>query len=229
MALVTINKKKFLKCIGKKFSDQDIEEVIGSVGMSFEGQENGNILVDVTANRPDMLGLYGLSRAVSSFTGKHTGLKKYKIKKANYTVEVINAPAEWPYAVTAVVKGLCLDDEEIKEIIQLQEKIGATLFRNRKKGGMGVYPLEKIKFPVKYTGDFPERIKFRPLEFDEVLNAVEILENHPTGIEYARGSRNSTVCRSGTRPPPRGRSITAGRAARNSSKRLVSGTHRGGS
>lgn len=185
MALVTANKKHFLRLIGKKLSESEMEEAINSIGMSFEGYENENMLVDVTANRPDLLSQYGLARAVSCFLGHKKGLRNYKVNKSDYRIKVENTARQWPCVATAVVKGLKLGNEEIKEIIQLQEKMGATMLRNRKKGGMGVYPLEKINFPVRYTSLNPEKIRFRPLESPKPLSAIEILEVHTTGIEYA--------------------------------------------
>lgn len=111
-------------------------------------------------------------------------MKTYSANKSNYTVKAEKSCVEWPYCVTAVVKNLKLDDEKIKEIIHLQEKLGATFLRHRKKGGIGIYPLDKIKFPIRYTSDSPERIKFKPLEYPYPINGRDILEKHPTGREY---------------------------------------------
>ena len=77
-----------------------------------------------------------------------------------------------------VVKGLKLDNDKIESIIQIQEKLHVTYGRNRKKAAIGVYPLEKIKFPVIYKADLPEKIKFQPLEVDYEMTAQQILENH---------------------------------------------------
>ena len=59
-----------------------------------------------------------------------------------------------------------------------------TYGRNRKKAALGVYPLDKIKFPITYKADLPEKIKFQPLESEQRMTAVEILAQHKTGKEY---------------------------------------------
>jgi len=52
-------------------------------------------------------------------------------------------------------KNLNLNEARIKEIIQLQEKLHITYGRNRKKVAIGIYPLEKIKFPIRFLAKSP--------------------------------------------------------------------------
>ncbi len=183
MAVITIKKKEFLNILGRKIKDDLIEETISKLGVSVEGINDNEIVLDILANRPDLLSQYGLARAVSNFLD-YSEMNNYKINKAKYVVNVEKQCNDWPYAVTAVVKNLKLDDEKLKEIIQLQEKLGSTFLRNRKKGGLGIYPLDRIKFPVRFTSDFPEKIKFKPLDYPYPIDGKEILEKHPTGREY---------------------------------------------
>lgn len=90
-----------------------------------------------------------------------------------------------PYTACAIVKDLKLDNEKIREIIGIQEKLHSTLGRNRKKMAIGVYPLDKISLPVKYEARKPQDIKFIPLDSSEEMNAMQILQKHPAGREYA--------------------------------------------
>lgn len=196
MAVITVNKKEFLNLVGKKLSDKQIEDAINKIGMDFEEMNGNEIIVDITANRPDLLSQCGLARAVSSYLGIKKGLRKYDVKKEKYVIKAEGLPSEWPYVAGAVVKGLKLSDEKIKEIIQLQEKLDATFLRNRKKGGLGIYPLEGIKWPVKFKGVTPNKVRFRPLEFPRVVGLKEILEQHKTGRKYAhimKGWKKCTV------------------------------------
>jgi phenylalanyl-tRNA synthetase beta chain len=80
---------------------------------------------------------------------------------------------------------LNLSDDSIKEIINVQEKLHQTLGRDRKKTAIGIYPLEKISFPIKYLAKEPKEILFKPLGSIDVMNGDEILNNHDTGIKYA--------------------------------------------
>jgi phenylalanyl-tRNA synthetase beta chain len=80
---------------------------------------------------------------------------------------------------------LKLDDEKIKEIIDIQEKLHNTLGRRRKKIAIGIYPLDKIKFPITFKAIEPDKIKFVPLEMNREMSGLEILQKHPTGKNYA--------------------------------------------
>ncbi len=80
---------------------------------------------------------------------------------------------------------MSFDEKKIEQIIQIQEKLHVTYGRQRKKVAIGIYPLDKITFPITFTSDKPENIRFTPLESDKEMDGKEILEKHPTGKEYA--------------------------------------------
>ena len=186
MPTITINKKEFIKELGKKLTDQEIEEKISMMGVSVEKVTDQEIEIEVFANRPDLLSQQGITRAAKSFLGIKTGLEKYRINKSGYELKVepsVNMVRH--YTACCVIKGLKLNDEKIKQIIQVQEKLHITFGRNRKKCAIGIYPLEKIKMPITYKALNPKEIKFIPLDSEKEMNGYEILEQHSTGKEYA--------------------------------------------
>ncbi len=182
MANLIIDKKEFENYI--KLSSEMIEKIT-MMGIPIEVSGN-DVNIEVLPNRPDLLSLQGLVRAIKAFIGKEQGLKKYKTKSSGYKLIVEKSlPREWPYAAACIIKNLKFDDAKIKEAIQIQEKLGITLMRRRKKGGIGIYPLERISFPVTFRGESPDKIKFQPLEYPEAITGRQILSKHPTGREYA--------------------------------------------
>ncbi len=184
MPTVTLNKTVFEKLVGKKLPLEELKDRISMLGTDLESIEGNEINVEIFPNRPDLLSEQGFARAFSSFIGVKTGLRKYEVKKFGSKVVVKDLPKQWPYAVACVIKGLKIDDEKIKEIIQLQEKLGLTFTRNRKKGGIGLYPLDKITFPISFIGRKPDEINFRPLEFPRPISGLKILSQHPKGRDY---------------------------------------------
>jgi phenylalanyl-tRNA synthetase beta chain len=188
MPTVTLNKDVLEHLIGKKLTLDELKDRISMLGTDLEKIDGNDIVVEVFPNRPDLLSEAGFARALSSFIGANTGLREYKVNKAkeDYRVIVDKSVSDVrPYTACAVVKNLKFDDEKIREIIQLQEKLHITFGRNRKKLALGIYPLERISMPITYTARKPEEIRFRPLEADKEMNGKEILEKHPTGKEYA--------------------------------------------
>ena len=186
MATITFNRKIFENEIGKL--DEKMQEKISMFGTPLETFNSEEIQIEVFPNRPDLLSYHGFKRSFLAFLGKKTGLRKYNLSspKKDYKVVIESSVKDIrPHTACAIISGLKLDDEKIKEIIEMQEKIHATLGRKRKKVAVGIYPLEKITLPIIFKALEPEKIKFIPLEGNKEMSGIEILRKHPTGIEYS--------------------------------------------
>jgi phenylalanyl-tRNA synthetase beta chain len=186
MASVIFPRKQFEKEIGKL--DEKMQNRIAMFGTPFEKADNNEIEIEVFPNRPDLLSYHGFKRAFLGFLGKQKGLKEYKINKPekDYSVTIDSSVKDIrPYTACAIVKGLKFDDEKIKEIIDMQEKLHLTIGRKRKKVAIGIYPLEKIKLPITFKALEPDKIKFIPLESEKEMSGLQILQKHPKGKEYA--------------------------------------------
>jgi len=112
------------------------------------------------------------------FIGKKS-IQKFNLNKPekNFIVNVEKAvKGVRPYTVCAVAKDLKLDDSKIKELIDLQEKLHGSIGRKRKKLAIGIYPLDKIKFPIRFTSKRFDEISFVPLESKKEMNAKSILK-----------------------------------------------------
>ncbi|MBN2421798.1 phenylalanine--tRNA ligase subunit beta [Candidatus Woesearchaeota archaeon] len=186
MPTITANRKVVEKIIGKRLSEEELVDRISYLGANVDAIDENEMTLEIEPNRPDILSEQGFGRALSSFIGNKTGLINYKTKKSNEKCFVSKGMENIrPYTACCIVKNLKLNDEKIKEIIQVQEKLHITFCRKRTKAAMGIYPCEKIKFPIYLKCDKPENIIFRPLEFPREINARQILSMHPTGREYA--------------------------------------------
>ena len=185
MPTITLNKEVFERIVGKKLPIDKLKDRIGYLGTDLESIEGNEIIVEIFPNRPDLLSEQGFARAFSSFIGIKTGLRRYETKKSNERV-IIDKSVKGirPFTACAIVKGLDFDYEKIKEAIQIQEKLHITYGRNRKKVAIGIYPLEKIKMPIRFVAEDPSKMKFRPLESEYEMNGLQVLAKHPTGREY---------------------------------------------
>ena len=186
MAIININKKLFEKEIGKL--DEKMQDRIAMFGTPVEKISDDEIQIEIFPNRPDMLSYQGFKRSFLSFLGKKTGLKKYRINKPEKDYQVFidsSVKNVRPYTVCAIVKNLRLNNERIKELIEIQEKLHITIGRKRKKVAIGIYPLEKIKLPITFKALEPDKIKFIPLEMNREMSGLQILQKHPAGKDYA--------------------------------------------
>ena len=186
MANIKFNKNLFEKEIGKL--DDKMQNKIALFGTTVESLNENELELDVTPDRPDLLSYQGFKKAFLAFLGKKTGLKTYKLNKPEKDYQVIidsSVENVRPFTSCAIIKGLKLDDNKIKELIDIQEKLHSTVGRKRKKLAIGIYPLEKIKLPITYKALEPDKIKFIPLESEREMSGLQILQRHPTGRDYA--------------------------------------------
>lgn len=184
MPSVTLNRKAVERLIGKKLKESELKERISYLGTDLESIDAENIHVEIFPNRPDMLSEQGFARALSSFLGINTGLKKYDIKPSGKKVIVDKSVAMRPYTACAIIKNVKFTDENIREIMQIQEKLAMTHGRNRKKSAYGIYPTENVHFPINYIAKDPKSITFWPLGMPRPMRADDVEELHPKGIEY---------------------------------------------
>ncbi|HLF53586.1 MAG TPA: phenylalanine--tRNA ligase subunit beta [Candidatus Nanoarchaeia archaeon] len=186
MATIRIPKSELKKHIKL---DESIIEKINLFGTPVESVTEEEIELEIMPNRPDLLSVEGFARAFKAFMNKETGLKKYRIHspEKNFKVKISPSVNEIrPYTACAIVKKLNLDGKKIRTLIDLQEKLHATIGRNRRKAAIGIYPLEKITLPITYEARKPADIKFIPLESEKEMNGMQILQQHPAGKEYAK-------------------------------------------
>lgn len=186
MSNIKFPRKTFEKEIGKL--DEDMQNKIAMFGTPLESFDDNEIEIEVFPNRPDLLSYHGFKRSFLGFLERQKGLKKYKLNKPEKDYKVIidsSVKNIRPHTVCAIVKGLSFNDEKIKEIIDIQEKLHLTMGRRRRKLAIGIYPLEKIKLPIEYKALEPDKIKFTPLESEKEMSGLQILQKHPTGKEYA--------------------------------------------
>lgn len=185
-----------------EFSFTDLERILGkkldmeslkNKGILFvkgevDEEKDGQLKVTIKdINRPDLWSVEGIARELKGHYGVEEGLSKFSVKKSGLTV-IVDRKVEKvrPKTVCAVVKNLKLDDESIKQMIQLQEKVCQTFGRDRDDAAIGVYDYDKIKGPIRYTTFRPDELKFVPLGFTKEMSLRKILEEHPKGQEYGR-------------------------------------------
>lgn len=184
MAKARYNRKALEKAM--KLDEQTLKR-INFMGTTVESLTPEELELEIPANRPDLLSTGGFLRAFKAFEGRETGLKQYKrITAKGYAVIVDKSvKSVRPFTACAVVENLSLNTDDVREIIALQEKLHGTLGRNRKKCAIGIYPLDKVAFPIRYEARKPADIVFTPLGGTKPMTAETILQKHPIGKEYA--------------------------------------------
>ncbi|MGM0371794.1 MAG: phenylalanine--tRNA ligase subunit beta [Halobacteriota archaeon] len=185
-------------------SDDELKDDLFGLGIEYEGEtEDGEFQLEFEADRLDRLSIAGIARSLRYQYGDARGVYVPKTNDPDWTIEVDESvPDERPYVTGAVIRGLDMDDEDLEAIIQLQEKLHATMGRKRAKGAIGIHDLTMLKGrsarraderesgvdgrnTIRYVGVEPEGDTFVPLDSDRELTPAAVLEEHQVGRKYA--------------------------------------------
>jgi phenylalanyl-tRNA synthetase beta chain len=176
-------------------SDEELQEDLFGLGLEFEGwTDEDEFELEFAPDRLDRLSVEGVARSMRYQYGDSRGVHVPSTNKADWTIEVDESvPDERPYVTGAVIRDVDLDEDGLDSLIQLQEKLHATMGRKRAKGAIGIHDLTMLKGSaategsptIRYVGVEPDEDRFVPLDSDAELTPAEVLEEHQTGREYA--------------------------------------------
>ncbi|MDY6765738.1 MAG: phenylalanine--tRNA ligase subunit beta, partial [Candidatus Nanohaloarchaea archaeon] len=185
MAVIEISHPHLEELAGKELSIEQLEQEGSMLGVLFEEAEDDRLEVEVEPNRPDLLSVEGIARALRGFFGVQTGAVDYPVEDGDVTVEVDSSVKNVRrHIACAVVTDVELDEAARNSIIQLQEKLTETYGRNRAKIAIGLHDAAPLEPPITYEAVGPEAVSFVPLGRDEEMTPAEILADHDKGEEY---------------------------------------------
>ncbi len=162
----------------------ELLENVRMIGADPKGIEDDEILIEFFPDRPDLYTVEGIARAMKLFLGYEKKIHRYSAEKGDVKITVDPELQKIrPYIVGAVVKGVDVDEIMIRSMMNYQEKLHATVGRNRKKVAIGLHNFDRVKPPFRYVAA-KKTSSFVPLGFKEEMTLEEILEKHPKGVEY---------------------------------------------
>jgi phenylalanyl-tRNA synthetase beta chain len=148
MPVVDIDTDELRRLTGHGEKDDDeLKADLFGLGLEFEGEtEDGDLQFEFAPDRLDRLSVEGVARSLRYHYGDDRGVDVPDTNDAEWTIEVDpSVPDERPYVAGAVVRGVDLDEDALDSLIQLQEKLHATMGRKRAKGAIGIHDLTMLK------------------------------------------------------------------------------------
>ncbi|MFB6281422.1 MAG: phenylalanine--tRNA ligase subunit beta [Haloferacaceae archaeon] len=214
MPVVEIDPDELRELTGhEEKSDAEFREDLFALGLEYEGEtEDGEMQLEFGPDRLDRLSVEGVARSLRYQYGDDRGVYVPSTNDPDWTIEVAGSvPDERPYVTGAVVRGVDLDEPALESLIQLQEKLHATMGRDRAKGAIGIHDLTMLKGEVvdgtgpgggngdtgaagtvpstsksiTYRGVAPDGDRFVPLDAEREMTPAEVLADHPIGGDYA--------------------------------------------
>ena len=181
-----------------EIDDGTLKQDLFSLGLEFEGEtEDGEFELEFAPDRLDRLSVEGIARSLRYQYGDARGVSIPTTNAPDWTFEVDgDVPDERPYVTGAIVRGVDLDERGLQSLIQLQEKLHATMGRGREKGAIGIHDLSMLKGApgageasdhpsITYTGVGADEDTFVPLDADVEMTPGQVLTDHPIGDKYA--------------------------------------------
>ena len=185
MASAEYNWEQLNELIDGDISKKELVDLLPLLKVDVDEVTEDSIIVDITPDRPDFFSEEGVSRMINFYKFSKSQ-KEYKINNSNYEVNVDLSNSKCrPFTVASVIKGIKLDENKLKTIIRVQEKLHTTLGRNREKVAIGIYPKQKINFPISFESRRPKDISFQPLESNNFMTGNQILSEHEAGKKYS--------------------------------------------
>ncbi|MFP3985445.1 MAG: phenylalanine--tRNA ligase subunit beta [Candidatus Bathyarchaeia archaeon] len=185
MPVITLEKERFSKFVGRKLTLKDMVKWLPWLGFDIEEVGGGYVKVEFNPNRIDLCSYAGVARAFKGLRGWQIGLPRYDVKGSNVVLNIDKAVSEVrPYMLAAVVRGIRFDEEDVVDLMEMQEDLHWGIGRDRKKASIGVHNMDVVKPPFTFTASDPESAKFVPLDTTEEMSLREILENHEKGKAY---------------------------------------------
>jgi phenylalanyl-tRNA synthetase beta chain len=199
MPVVDVDADELRRLTGhEEKSDDELIDDLFALGLEYEGEtEEGELQLEFGPDRLDRLSVEGVARSLRYQYGDDRGVYVPNTNDPDWTIEVDESvPDERPYVTGAVIRGVDLDDAALDSLIQLQEKLHATMGRKREKGAIGIHDLTMLKgevlsedardgHAITYRGVDPEGDRFVPLDADREMTPAQVLTDHPTGETYA--------------------------------------------
>ena len=185
MPVITLNRDRFCSFIGQPLSVEDMAKWLPWLGVYIEETRPDYVKIEFNPNRVDFCSYAGVARALCGLMEWETGLPEYVVQEGEIVLNIDSSVSEVrPYMLGAVMRGMRLDDESVRELMEMQEDLHWGIGRDRKKASIGVHNLDSVQQPFTYTTADPDATRFVPLDKVEEMSLREILERHEKGIAY---------------------------------------------
>ncbi len=184
MPVIQVSIRDLTRLVGRTLESEELEHYILALKGEIESIEGDLLEYEATHDRPDLFSAEGLARAIKGLAKIEKGLRKFETFDSSVGVYVEGVPYR-PFIGCSIVENVQLDEEAIRQLMQLQEKLHTTYCRNRRRASIGMYDLDVLTPPIYYRCVPKDQIRFVPLDMTEELSGEEILRKHPKGIEYA--------------------------------------------
>ena len=185
MPVVELNLNRIKKLVSGNTTKKKIIDVLPFLGLDIESQDGDEIRIEYSPNRPDYSTDFGIALGLQGLLAIKKGVQKLNIKKTGkYEINVDSSVSKIrPFVTGIVAKNGAIDDQTIKQLMNMQEDLHFGIGRKRKKSSIGLHDLDKILLPLTYTTTTRDK-SFIPLNETKEKSISDILSETDVGQNY---------------------------------------------
>ena len=185
MPVIELNLSRIKKIISGNVTKKRIVDTLPFLGLDIESQDGDKIRIEYSPNRPDYSTDFGIALGLEGLLGIKKGIQKTNIKKqGKFEIKVDPSVSKIrPFVTGVIARNGTIDDETIKQLMNMQEDLHFGIGRKRKKSSIGLHDLDSISFPLNYTTSTRGH-SFVPLNseskhtIDQILSETEVGKNY---------------------------------------------------
>ena len=185
MPVIELNLSRIKKIISGNVTKKRIVDTLPFLGLDIESQDGDKIRIEYSPNRPDYSTDFGIALGLEGLLGIKKGIQKTNIKKqGKFEIKVDPSVSKIrPFVTGVIARNGTINDETIKQLMNMQEDLHFGIGRKRKKSSIGLHDLDRISFPLNYTTSTRGH-SFVPLNseskhtIDQILSETEVGKNY---------------------------------------------------
>ena len=177
--------RNLVEAKGRKHDIDDLAFRLPLMGTDIDNCDEDKLDIEIFPDRPDLLSPETLFHGMMPFLHDSPPNPRLAVNPGTISMTVSPELAKIrPVILGAVVRGVDIDDDIIKRLMDHQEKLHFALGRGRKRASIGVHDLSTISPPFRVEAA-QRSLSFIPLAMEKEMTIDEILKSHPKGIDYA--------------------------------------------
>ena len=185
MPVIELDLNRIKKIISGNVTKKRIVDTLPFLGLDIESQDGDKIRIEYSPNRPDYSTDFGIALGLEGLLGIKKGIQKTNIKKqGKFEIKVDPSVSKIrPFVTGVIARNGTINDETIKQLMNMQEDLHFGIGRKRKKSSIGLHDLDRISFPLNYTTSTRGH-SFVPLNseskhtIDQILSETEVGKNY---------------------------------------------------
>jgi phenylalanyl-tRNA synthetase beta chain len=179
----------------------ELDDLLFASKAEVEGHDGAALTVSVTPDRLDLLSEGGLGLYLQGVLGTAHGIPAYGAppsERLPHGFEVDRSVESIRPAIAGAFlrapEGATLDAGLLAEAVRFQELVHATIGRNRRAASLGIYPVDRLAFPVRYSLEPMRSVRFVPLDGADEVGADAFFAGHPMATTYGPLGRSGDAC-----------------------------------